>query len=101
MREGVAFAHAHGSKVLIAINTFPQAGSEAIWHRAVADAETCGADAVILADPGLLDYAARGHPGLRRHLSVQAAAANADVINFYAKTFDVKRVVLTACLVRP
>ncbi len=101
MRDGIAFAHSHGSKVLIAINTFPRAGDEAIWHRAVSDAETCGADAVILADPGLLDYAARNHPGLRRHLSVQAAAANADMINFYAKTFDVKRVVLPRVLSVP
>lgn len=101
MREGIAFAHSHGSKVLIAINTFPRAGDEAVWHRAVSDAETCGADAVILADPGLLDYAARNHPGLRRHLSVQAAAANADMINFYAKTFDVKRVVLPRVLSVP
>ena len=98
MREGVAFAHAHGSRVLIAINTFPRASNEAIWHRAVADAEVCGADAVILADPGLLDYAMRNHPGLRRHLSVQAAAANADIINYCAETFDVKRVVLPRVL---
>lgn len=40
----------------------------------------------------------RSHPGLRCHLSVQAAAANADVINFYADTFDVKRVVLPRVL---
>ncbi|KAE9630200.1 ubiquinone anaerobic biosynthesis protein UbiU [Parasedimentitalea maritima] len=98
MREGIAFAHAHGSKVLIAINTFPRAGNEVTWHRAVADAESCNVDAVILADLGLLDYAARNHPGLRRHLSVQAAAANADVINFYAQTFGVKRVVLPRVL---
>jgi len=98
MREGVAFAHAHGAKVLIAINTFPRAGDEAIWHRAVSDAESCGADAVILADIGLLDYAARWHPGLRRHLSVQAAAANSDVINFYAEAFGIKRVVLPRVL---
>ncbi len=101
MREGVAFAHSHGTKVLIAINTFPRAGDEAIWHRAVSDAESCGADAVILADIGLLDYAARNHPGLRRHLSVQAAAANADVINFYADAFGVKRVVLPRVLSVP
>lgn len=101
MREGVAFAHAHGSKVLVAINTFPRAGDEAIWHRAVSDAEAAGADAVILADIGLLDYAARYHPGLRRHLSVQAAAANPDVINFYAETFGVKRVVLPRVLSVP
>ncbi|MEP5009952.1 peptidase U32 family protein, partial [Roseobacter sp.] len=101
MREGIQFAHKHGSKVLLAINTFPRAGDEAIWHRAISDAERCGADAVILADIGLLDYAARHHPGLRRHLSVQAAAANADVINFYAETFDVKRVVLPRVLSVP
>ncbi len=101
MSEGVAFAHAHGSKVLVAINTYPRAGSEALWHRAVADAEAAGADAVILADPGLLAYAARHHPGLRRHLSVQAAAANADIINFYAQAFGVKRVVLPRVLSVP
>ncbi len=101
MRAGISFAHGHGSKVLIAINTFPQAGNEGIWKQAVADAEICGADAVILADLGLLDYAARHHPKLRRHLSVQAAAANADVINFYAETFGVKRVVLPRVLSVP
>jgi len=98
MAAGVAFAHARGSKVLVAINTFPRAGAEALWHRAVADAETCGADAVILADLGLLSHAAEHHPALRRHLSVQAAAANADVINFYAEAFGVKRVVLPRVL---
>ena len=98
MREGVAFAHGHGAKVLVAINTYPRAGSEQLWHNAVSDAASAGADAVILADPGLLDYAARYHPQLRRHLSVQAAAANADVINFYAQSFDVQRVVLPRVL---
>lgn len=101
MHESIAFAHGHGSKVLVAINTFPRAGDEMIWHQAVSDAEACGADAVILADLGLLDYSARCHPGLRRHLSVQAAAANADVINFYVEAFDVKRVVLPRVLSVP
>ncbi|KUJ85724.1 protease [Ruegeria marisrubri] len=101
MQEGVRFAHAHGAKVLVAINTYPRAGAEEIWRQAVADSETAGADAVILADPGLLDYAARNHPDLRRHLSVQAAAANADIINFYARAFGVKRVVLPRVLSVP
>jgi O2-independent ubiquinone biosynthesis protein UbiU len=101
MREGVAFAHLHGAKVLIAINTYPRAGDEHIWHAAVRDAAGSGADAVILADPGLLAYAAENHPDLRRHLSVQAAAANADIINFYARAFDVKRVVLPRVLSVP
>ncbi len=77
MREGVAFAHQHGAKVLVAINTFPRAGSEPLWQRAIADAESTGADAVILADLGFWPMPPSITPGLRRHLSVQAAAANA------------------------
>lgn len=98
MTAGVAHAHAHGTKVLCAINTFPRAGSEDLWHRAVADAEAAGVDAMILADIGLLDHASRHHPGLRLHLSVQAAAANADAIQLYAQAFGVKRVVLPRVL---
>src|SRR5690606_26636243 len=46
MRDGVAYAHRHGARVLIAINTFPRAGGVTLWHRAVDDAAESGADAV-------------------------------------------------------
>ena len=95
---GIAYAHARGARVLVAINTFPRAGAAALWQQAVDDAARLGADAVILADLGLLAYAAKRQPQLRRHLSVQAAAANADAVRFYAETFDVKRVVLPRVL---
>ena len=98
LAEGIAHAHAKGTKVLVAINTFPRAGAQDIWHRAVADAAASGADAVILADVGLLAHAAERHPGLRLHLSVQADAANPDAINLYAEAFGVKRVVLPRVL---
>lgn len=98
LAAGVAFAHARGAKVLVAINTFPRAGAEPLWHRAVTDAHAAGADAVILADLGLLAHAAEAHPGLRLHLSVQAAAANPDAINLYAQAFGVRRVVLPRVL---
>ncbi|MGP3697553.1 ubiquinone anaerobic biosynthesis protein UbiU [Rhodobacter sp. NSM] len=98
LAEGVAFAHKHGAKVLVAINTFPRAGDETLWHRNIAATEAAGADAVILADMGLLGWAAKNHPNLRRHLSVQAAAANPDIINFYGREFGVKRVVLPRVL---
>ena len=98
LAEGVEYAHARGSKVLVAINTFPRAGDQALWHRAVADARQAGVDAVILADLGLIAHAAETHPDLRLHLSVQAAAANPDVINFYAEAFGICRVVLPRVL---
>ncbi len=98
LAEGISHAHARGAKVLVAINTFPRAGAEAIWHRGIADAARAGADAVILADLGLLAHAAEAHPDLRLHLSVQAAAANPDAINLYASAFGVRRVVLPRVL---
>ncbi len=98
MRAGVAYAHARGRRVLVAVNTFPRAGETALWHQAVDNAAACGADAVILADLGVLDYAATRHPGLRRHLSVQAAAANPPAIDFYRDRFGISRVVLPRVL---
>lgn len=98
MAEGIAYAHERGRKVLVAINTFPRAGDLTPWHRAIDNAAAVGADAVIMADIGLLDYATRKHPDLRRHLSVQAAASNALSIAFYRERFDIKRVVLPRVL---
>ena len=98
LEAGIGYAHAHGAKVLVAINTFPRAGEAALWHAAVDDAARLGADAVILADIGLLDYAARKYPDLRLHLSVQAAASNPLAIGFYAERFGIRRVVLPRVL---
>lgn len=102
LREGVRFAHRHGVRVLVAINTFARAGiadpAADPWKLAVARTEDAGADAVILADLAVLDHAATHHPGLRLHLSVQAAAATPEAIGFYAQTFGVKRVVLPRVL---
>lgn len=98
LTDGIAYARSHGAKVLVAINTYPRAGNPAPWLRAIDDAAALGAWAIILADIGLLDYARENHPGLRRHLSVQASAANPEAIRFYQSEFGVKRVVLPRVL---
>jgi putative protease len=98
LAEGVRFAHAHGKKVLVAINTFAQPGRVDLWRKAADDAARCGADAVIAADLAVLDHVATAHKQLRLHLSVQAAAATPEAINFYAQRFGVRRVVLPRVL---
>ncbi|MBP1095979.1 ubiquinone anaerobic biosynthesis protein UbiU [Bradyrhizobium diazoefficiens] len=98
LRKGIAFAHGRGARILVAINTFPRASSVALWQRAVDDAVDAGADALIVADIGLMDYVARRHPNQRLHVSVQAAAANPDAIAFYVETFGARRVVLPRVL---
>ncbi len=98
MERAIAYAHQHGRKVLVAINTFPQAANPGPWHRAIDHAASSGADAVILADIGVLAYATKRHPGLRRHLSVQASASNELSIAFFRDRFDIRRVVLPRVL---
>lgn len=94
----VEYAHARGAKVLLAINTYPQSSGGERWLHALDAAASLKVDAVILADPGLMRYAAREHPGLRLHLSVQSSATNYEAINFYHRHFGIRRAVLPRVL---
>lgn len=94
----ITYAHERGRKVLVAINTFARAGSTELWRRAVDDAVRLKADALILADIGVIDYAATSHPDQRLHLSVQAAASSPEAIEFYVREFGIARVVLPRVL---
>ncbi|NWG86495.1 MAG: U32 family peptidase [Hydrogenophilaceae bacterium] len=95
---GVDYAHAKGRKALLALNTYPQPGEVARWQQAVDRAAELGMDAVILADPGLMAYAAKRHPDLRLHLSVQGSATSYEAINFYRERFNIQRAVLPRVL---
>ena len=98
IQSGIAYAHQRGRKVLLALNTYPQARNPAPWRAALDRAAAWGIDAVILADPGLMQYAARQHPQLRLHLSVQGSATNHDAINLYHQQFGIQRAVLPRVL---
>jgi putative protease len=98
LAEGLRYAHARRRKVVVAINTYPQAHNWPRWTGSVDLAARVGADAVIVADLGLLDYARRAHPALELHLSVQGSATSHEAINFYRERFGVKRAVLPRVL---
>ncbi len=97
-RDGIRYAHARGTRVYVAINTYPQPGGFARWQAAVDHAAELGVDALIVADMAVLDYAMHAHPDLPRHLSVQGSASNYEAIRFYHDTFGVRRVVLPRVL---
>ena len=98
MRRGIQYAHEHGVRVFLALNTYARAGQWADWTRAADVAADLGVDAVILADPGLMRYCRERHPELRLHLSVQGSATNPEAIGFYVRQFGVQRVVLPRVL---
>ncbi len=96
--KSVAYAHARGRKVLLAVNTFPPAGKTALWRDAIDVGHRLGVDAFIVADIGVADYARRTASDTRLHLSVQAAASSPEAIRFYCREFNVRRVVLPRIL---
>ena len=98
LAEGIRYAHARGRQVLMALNTYPQPGQVERWQRAVDRAADLGVDAVILADAGLMAYAAKTHPELRLHLSVQGSATSYEAIEFYRERFGIRRAVLPRVL---
>jgi putative protease len=98
VRDGVAYAHARGREVLMALNTYADAHDPTPWFRAVDRAAALGADALIVADSAVLAYARDHHPALRRHLSVQASATTWEAIEFYREVYGIQRAVLPRVL---
>ncbi len=98
LRSGIRFAHDRGTKVFLAVNTYPQPHNWEKWCDAIDLAASMQADAVIIADLGLIEYAAKKHPKLRLHLSVQASATNYEAINFYVRRYNIARAVLPRVL---
>ena len=101
LAEAIVYAKKRGVQTFVALNTFMRAGHEDIWYRGAADAVKAGADALILADFGLMAHVAEHHPQQRIHVSVQASASNADAVNFLVDAFGAKRVVLPRTLTIP
>ncbi|WP_428243337.1 ubiquinone anaerobic biosynthesis protein UbiU [Gynuella sp.] len=97
-RNAIAEVRNRGKKLFVAINTYANNDSLADWHKAVDEAHAIGANAVILADIGLMEYCARKYPDLAIHLSVQGSATSLPALQFYQSHFNVKRAVLPRVL---
>jgi putative protease len=98
LRAGIAYAHARSRKVYLALNTYPDSARLPDWHAAVDRAAALGCDAIIAAEMGVLDYAARAHPALPRHLSVQGSATTAPALRYMHERFGISRAVLPRVL---
>lgn len=98
LQEAANYVHRHQRKLHIAINTFAHPNGFERWQKAVDMAASLGADALILADIAMLEYAAERYPHIERHVSVQASATNTQAIKFYQRNFDVARIVLPRVL---
>lgn len=98
LRAGIAYAHARGRKVYLALNTYPESSRLGLWQGAVDRAAGLGCDAIIAAEIAVLDYATRKHPTLARHLSVQGSATTQAALRYHHERFGVSRAVLPRVL---
>ena len=98
LHEAERYIHNRKRKLHVAINTFAHPDGYQRWENSVDLAADLGADALILADIAMLEYAAHKYPHIERHVSVQASATNTEAIRFYQRNFQVHRVVLPRVL---
>ncbi|MBO3276262.1 ubiquinone anaerobic biosynthesis protein UbiU [Pseudomonas schmalbachii] len=98
LQEGLQRVRDAGRQLYIAVNTYPGAKGIGRWQRAVDHAADLGVDALIAADCAVLGYAARRHPDLPLHLSVQGSATNAAALAFYHEHYGIRRAVLPRVL---
>ena len=93
LRAGIAYAHAHGVKCYITVNIMPsECDLPALpaYLELLADA---GADALIVADVGVIRMAQRYAPKVPLHISTQTSILNHEAANFWAD-LGAERVVL-------
>jgi len=101
LADGIGYVRSKNRQFFVAINTFPQAEDYPRWYQAVDRAFELGADAIIIANLGVLKYARNKYPQANLHLSTQASSSNYESINFYKKHFGIRRVVLPRVLTVP
>lgn len=91
--EAVAFAHAHGVKVHVTVNTMPRSEELAALPAHLELLDRCGVDALIIADLGVFRMAQTYAPHCERHVSTQVSVANYACANAWYE-LGAKRVVL-------
>ena len=74
--EAVRYAHSHGVKVHVTVNTMPRSGELDALPAHLALLNDCGVDALIIADLGVFRMAEKYAPNCERHVSTQVSVAN-------------------------
>lgn len=82
--EAIAYAHAHGVKVYVTVNIFAHNRDLDGLEDYLLFLRKAGADALIVADPGILLLCRETVPELPLHLSTQANVTNRASVRFWA-----------------
>lgn len=93
LAQGVYYCHKHGRKANITVNIVPHNDDLKGIEEYLKYLQKIGADALIIADPGVIEIVKQTIPDMRIHLSTQANTTNYHTANFWYKQ-GVNRIVL-------
>ena len=93
LREGIAYAHAHGVKAFVTVNIFGHPQDFNGIERYITHLGECGADALIVSDPGIFTVVREVLPDMPVHISTQSSVTNAKACMFWHKA-GASRIVL-------
>jgi putative protease len=85
MTDAVRYAHDHGVKVYLTINSYPDNSDIAGLYSYLQDIAHIPFDAYIVADPGVMEMVGEISPDRTLHLSTQANTTNWRSVLFWAK----------------
>ena len=94
MAEAIEYAHGHGVKVYVTVNTMPRADEYDALKKYIPAVNELKPDAYIVADPGVMDAFHRLIPDANLHVSTQASIVSPETAEVYMRLFGAKRVVL-------
>ena len=94
LREGIDEAHAQRRRFFVVGNILPHNAKVRSFLQDMAPVVALKPDALIMADPGLIDMAREQWPEMPVHLSVQANTLNAAAVRFWKK-LGLARIILS------
>ncbi len=92
--EGIAEAHEQGKKFFVVSNVLPHNPKVRSYLKDMAPIIALQPDALIMADPGLIDMVRETWPDMPVHLSVQANTLNWAAVRFWSK-LGITRIILS------
>ena len=94
LQQGIDRAHAAGAKLYVVSNIYPHNAKIKTYLTDIAKVIALQPDALIMADPGLIDLVRENWPDMPIHLSVQANTINYAAVRFWQK-LGLTRIILS------
>lgn len=95
LAKGISYAHSLGKKVYVTVNVFARNPKVNRFESEIDLIMSQNPDALIMSDPGLMDFVRNKYPEVEIHLSVQANCMNWRSVKFWKNSLNISRIILS------